>query len=197
MERGTTGGVTSPILRDFPDAFESERLLIRAPRPGDGAVVHEAIQESLSELLPWMPWAHEPQSVDASEAHARQAHADFLARRDLPLFLFRRDDGTFVGGSGLHGFDWSVPSFAIGYWVRTSMVGQGFATEAAARISDFAFDELAAERVEIWCDAKNERSAAVARRAGFAFEARLQRNRRNTSGELTDSLCFVRLREHR
>jgi ribosomal-protein-serine acetyltransferase len=188
--------VTCPILRDFPDAFESERLLIRAPRPGDGAVVQEAIQESLAELLPWMPWAHGPQSVEASEAFARQAHADFLARRDLPLFLFRRDDGMFVGGSGLHDLNWSVPSLGIGYWVRTSLVGQGFATEATVRIADFAFDELAAERVEIWCDASNERSAAVARRAGFAFEARMQRNRRNTLGELSDSLCFVRLREH-
>ena len=195
MDRGTRGGRTSPILRDFPDAFESERLLIRAPRPGDGAAVQEAIQESLAELLPWMPWAHEPQSVDASEAFTRLAHANFLARRDLALFLFRRDDGMFVGGSGLHDLNWSVPSFGIGYWVRTSLVGQGFATEAAGRIADFAFDELSAERVEIWCDAANERSAAVARRAGFALEARVQRNRRTTSGELADSFCFVRLRE--
>lgn len=190
-------GKTSPILRDFRDEFESERLLIRAPRPGDGAALQEAIEESLAELLRWMPWAHEPQSVDASEAFARQAHANFLARRDLPLFLFRRDDGKFVGGSGLHDLNWSVPSFGIGYWVRTSLVGQGFATEAAARIADFAYDELAAERVEIWCDATNDRSAAVARRAGFALEARVQRNRRNTAGELADSLCFVRLREPR
>ena len=189
--------VTSPILRDFPDAFESERLLIRSPRPGDGAAVQEAIQESLAELLPWMPWAHEPQSVDASESFARLAHANFAARRDLPLFLFRRDDGMFVGGSGLHDLNWSVPSFGIGYWVRTSLAGQGFATEATVRIAEFAFDELAAVRVEIWCDAANERSAAVAQRAGFGFEARMQRNRRNTTGELADSLCFVRLREHR
>jgi len=195
VDRESTGRLTSPILRDVRDEFESERLLIRAPRPGDGAAVHEAIQESLAELLPWMPWAHEPHSVDASEAFARLAQANFLARRDLPVFLFRRYDGMFVGGSGLHDLNWSVPSFGIGYWVRTSLVGQGFATEAAARIAHFAFEELAAERVEIWCDAANERSAAVARRAGFALEARVQRNRRNTSGELADSLCFVRLRE--
>lgn len=31
-----------PILRDFPDAFESERLLIRSPRPGDGLALNEA-----------------------------------------------------------------------------------------------------------------------------------------------------------
>lgn len=181
-----------PILRDVPEAFESDRLLIRSPRPGDGPALHEAITESLDELRAWMPWASEPQSVEISEAHARHANADFLARRDLPLFLFLRDGGRFVGGSGLHRIDWSVPRFEIGYWVRTSQAGRGFASEAARRIAEVAFEHLAAERVEVWCDARNERSAAVAQRAGFAFEARLDRSRRDTAGRLSDSLCFVR-----
>jgi RimJ/RimL family protein N-acetyltransferase len=182
-----------PILREVPDAFESERLLIRAPRPGDGPAVHEAIVESLAEFRPWMAWAREPQSVDVSEAVARRARADYIARRDLMLYLFLRD-GTFVGGSGLHRIDWSVPRFEIGYWVRTSHTGRGYATEAARRIADVAFEDLRAERVEIWCDASNEHSAAVARRAGFAEEFRMARSRRDMSGRLSDSLCFVRLR---
>lgn len=192
--RGRTRAVTTPILRDFPDQFESERLLIRAPRPGDGADVHAAISESLAELRRWMPWAQGDQSVDDAEANVRLAHADFLARRDLRLHFYLRDGGNFVGSSGLHRIDWTVPRFEIGYWLRTRMAGHGFATEATRRIADFAFDELGAERVEIWCDARNERSAAVAMRAGFALEARLDRNSRNTDGELSDSLCFVRLR---
>jgi len=141
-----------------------------------------------------MPWAHEHQSVEHSEAYARHAQADFLARRDLPLQLYLRDDGTFVGGSGLHRIDWAVPRFEIGYWVRTSMAGSGFATEATRRIAQFAFQDLDAERVEIWCDARNERSAAVATRAGFALEARLNHNRIGADGKLSDSLCFVRLK---
>ena len=183
-----------PILRDIADHFESERLLIRAPRPGDGPAVHEAVVESLDELRPWMPWAHEHQSAEHSEAYARQAQADFLARRDLPLLLYLRDGGTFVGGSGLHRIDWAVPRFEIGYWVRTSLAGKGFATEATRRIARFAFEDLGAQRVEIWCDARNERSASVATRAGFTFEARLNRNRIGADGQLSDSLCFVRLR---
>jgi ribosomal-protein-serine acetyltransferase len=186
--------MTSPILLDFPDSFESERLLIRGPLPGDGAQVHAAIAESLDELRPWMPWAHLEQPVDDVEANVRQAHADFVARRDLRLHLYLRDGGDFVGSSGLHRIDWTVPRFEIGYWVRTSMAGRGFATEATRRIADFAFHDLGAERVEIWCDAGNERSAAVARRAGFTFEARLARRRRDTAGAVTDSLCFARLR---
>ena len=78
--------------------------------------------------------------------------------------------------------------------MRTSLTGQGYATEATQRIADFAFEVLNAERVEIWCDARNERSASVARRASFDLEATVRRNRRNTAGELADSLCLVRLR---
>jgi RimJ/RimL family protein N-acetyltransferase len=185
---------TAPILLDFPDSFESERLLIRAPRPGDGRAIHEAIVESLDELRPWMPWAHAEQSIETSEAYAREAHAAFAARRNLPLNLYLRDGGTYVGGSGMHDIDWAVPRFEIGYWVRSSLTGRGLATEATRRIAQFAFDDLGARRVEIWCDARNERSAAVARRAGFTFEARLERNRIGADGVLSDSLCFVRLR---
>lgn len=185
---------TPPILRDFPDEFTSERLLIRAPRAGDGAAVHEGITESLDELRPWMPWAQGEQTVETAEAYVREAQAAFVARRHLPLNLYLREGGTYVGGSGLHDIDWAVPRFEIGYWIRTSMTGRGLATEATVRIAEFAFDELGAERVEIWCDARNERSAAVAQRAGFAFETRLARSRRAVDGTLEDSLCFVRLR---
>ena len=87
-----------------------------------------------------------------------------------------------------------VPRFEIGYWIRTGMTGRGLATEATRRIADFAFAELGAERVEIWCDALNERSAAVAQRAGFELEARLVHNRLGPDGQLSDSLCFARLR---
>ena len=187
--------MTSPLLLHVPDSFESERLLIRAPQPGDGAEVHAAITESLAELRPWMPWAHPEQSVDDVEANVRHAAADFIARRDLRLHLYLRDGGGFIGASGLHRIDWDVPRFEIGYWVRSSMTGQGFATEATMRIAEMAFAELAAERVEIWCDGRNERSAAVAQRAGFAYEARLNRNRIGADGVLSDSLCFVRLRD--
>ena len=184
----------SPILRDFPDAFESERLLIRAPRAGDGPALHEAVLESLDELRPWMPWADEHRTVEISEAYVRHASADFMARRDLPLLVFRREDGRFIGASGLHRIDWEVPRVEIGYWVRTSETGRGYAAEFVRRIGEFAFDTLGAERVEIWCDARNERSAGVAARAGFELESRMVRARRDVAGRLSDSLCFVRLR---
>jgi RimJ/RimL family protein N-acetyltransferase len=184
----------SAAIHDIPEQLESERLLIRAPRSGDGAAVHAAIVESQEELRPWMLWAADDQTTEEVEANVLAARADFRARRDLRLHVYLLEDGSFVGSSGLHRIDWTVPRFEIGYWVRTSQTGRGFATEATRRIARFAFDDLHAERVEIWCAAENQRSASVATRAGFMLEARLVRHRRTASGELDDSLCFVRLR---
>lgn len=187
-------GHPNPILLDFPDHFETERLLIRAPRPGDGMVVNAAILESLDHLRPWMPWVHPAPTAADTEAHSRRMAARFILREDLALYLFRRSDGLFVGGSGMHRINWSLPSFEIGYWVRASLEGQGYITEAVVGITRFAFDTLQAQRIEIRCDARNTRSAAVARRAGYTLEGRLRRDEWATDGTLRDTLVFSRLR---
>lgn len=181
-----------PLFPNFTDHFETERLLLRAPRSGDGAVVNAAIHESFEQLHHWMEWARRIPSIAESETHSREAAARFRAREELPLWLFRKSDGMFVGGSGLHSIDWSVPRFEIGYWMRTSLVGQGYMTEAVTAIARFAFENLQAARIEIRCDALNQRSAAVAERAGFRLEARLHHHRRNLTGELADTLIFAR-----
>jgi len=186
--------MTNPILLDFPDGFETDRLIIRCPQPGDGAALNAAIIESLDDLRPWMPWAQIAPSLEESEERCRRARARFLTREDLPLQLFLKD-GTFVGGSGLHRINWDVPKFEIGYWCRASQQGKGYVTEAVRGITRLAFEHLGAERVEIRCDARHEKSRRVAERAGFALEACLRREARDHHGDLRDTLIFALLRE--
>ncbi len=183
-----------PILLDIPELFESERLTIRAPRWGDGPAVNEAIAESLAELRPWMPWAQEAPTVDATEANVRAARLHFLERTDLRLQLVHTASGRFVGGSGLHRIDWAVRKFEIGYWIRTSEAGRGYASEAVAAITAYAARELAAERVEIRCDSRNERSRRVAERNGFTLEGTLRSERVDVSGAPCDALVFAKVR---
>ena len=182
------------ILRDFPESFETERLTVRAPQHGDGAALNAALRDSWAELSRWMPWATgDPPTVDESEKRMRQARAKFLLREDLWLLLFLKETDTMVGSSGLHRIDWKVPKMEIGYWVRTPYAGRGYITEAVEGIATFAFQRLGARRLEIRMDARNERSAAVARRAGFELEATLRNEaRHHQTGELRNTLVFVR-----
>jgi RimJ/RimL family protein N-acetyltransferase len=178
-----------------PEQFETERLIIRAPQPGDGRAVNDAIRESIAELRPWMPWAKVIPSVAESETYVRESVLNFRNRDELPLLLFRKSDGLYLGGSGLHNIAWNVPRFEIGYWLRTSVQGHGYMTEAVNGITALAFGTLGAVRVEIRCDARNQRSAAVAQRAGFTLEARLRCDSRDNDDHLRDTLIFARLRD--
>ena len=182
-----------PLLLDFPDTFETERLTIRAPRAGDGTEVNAAVLESLTELRPWMPWARTAPTLKESEANIRGAVAKFLSREDLRLLLFIKKTGTLVGSSGLHRIDWSVPRFEIGYWARTSYAGRGYMTEAVTGITTFARDHLGARRVEIRMDARNERSWRVAERAGFTLEGVIRHERRALDGTLADGRIYAKI----
>ncbi len=179
-----------PTTRDFPEVFETERLLIRSPMPGDGPELHAAVRESMEELLPWMPWPAEHGTVEDSEASARGAWARFVEGTELRMHLWLKGTGTLVGSSGLHRIDWEVPKFEIGYWCRTGMTGRGYVTEAVRGIAAFAFDVLGAQRVEIRCDPLNRPSARVAGLAGFSLEGELRNDAGGTDGALRNTLVF-------
>jgi RimJ/RimL family protein N-acetyltransferase len=187
----------SSILKDFPDRFETERLRSRCPLPGDGPELFAAIRESHDELKPWMPWVESHKTTDNSEESARRGWVEFLERSDLRMHLFLKDSGTLVGSSGLHRIDWSVPKFEIGYWCRTRFAGQGYITEAVRGISDFAFDVLDANRLEIRCDSLNHRSVKVAKRAGFHLEGELRNAEVGPDGSLRNILVFSMIPEER
>lgn len=186
--------MAKPILKDFPDSFETERLTIRAPRPGDGKYVNEAILESLDELRPWMAWARTAPTLEESEFRNRNAWVKWHAREDLPVYLFLKGTDTFVGGSGLHRMNWDVPKFEIGYWCRTKFQGQGYITEAVVGLTDFAFEVLGARRVEIRTDEKNVNSWKIPERLGFKLEGTLINDALNPAGQLRDTRIYAKTR---
>ncbi|MCF6410672.1 hypothetical protein [Pseudalkalibacillus salsuginis] len=69
----------NPILLDIPEQFETERLLLRAPQNGDGAMVNEAIRESYEFLHEWMKWANHIPETEETEANARTSSEFFIA----------------------------------------------------------------------------------------------------------------------
>jgi RimJ/RimL family protein N-acetyltransferase len=74
-----------------------------------------------------------------------------------------------LGAIGLH--RGAAPTtMEIGFWLCRSVEGRGIVTEATRTLTNLALTRLGAARVEIRCDARNERSAAVARRLGYDLE---------------------------
>ncbi|WP_068774274.1 GNAT family N-acetyltransferase [Paenibacillus sp. FJAT-26967] len=185
----------NPIMIDFPDHFVTERLLIRLPMPGDGKAVYEAVIASQDELKLWLPFAQHEQTEEDKEVNVREAHLNFLKREDLRFLIFLKDTHEFVGSSGLHNPNWSVPKFEIGYWLDSRYTGQGYMSEAVKGITDFAFRELKAHRLEIRCDLLNIKSRAIPERLGFELEGILKNEDRSVDGtQLRDTCIYAMIR---
>lgn len=182
-----------PILIDVPVPIITPRLMLRPPHAGDGKFLHEAKQDSLTELVEWMPWAKEDASEQDSEILARNKHIDYLKREDLMLFAFDRVRPDYIiAGTGLHRFDWKKRIFEIGYWVRTPDTGKGYATEITNALVRYAFGALDANKVVIGHAEGNLKSQSIINKLGFEKEGVMKRDELLPSGEIVDSHLYAR-----
>lgn len=176
----------------FPEQLESAHLLIRVPRPGDGAAFNEAVLSSLTELSPWLGWVTPAPTLEDSERNCRRGHARWLLNEDMMVFFFEKATGTLLGGSGLHEPDWKARTFEVGYWSRTGCNGRGLMTEGVRSLADLALIQLGANRVFLTCDDENTRSWKLAERAGFIHEGTMLNERLNLLGRLRNTRIYAR-----
>ena len=161
----------------------TERLVIRCWEPADAPLLKEAIDSSLDHLRPWMPWTRdEPQSTESKVRLLRHFRGAFDLDQDYVYGILSRDERLVLGGTGLH-TRVGPRALEIGYWIRSSHLHQGLATEAAAALTRTAFQVNEVHRVEIYCDQRNVRSAAIPRKLGYVHEA----TRRGRPGGVNDT----------
>lgn len=155
--------------------IQTPRLIVRCWEPADAPALMEAKNTSREHLLPWMPWAlEEPTDLAANLALIRGWRAQFDTDQDYVYGVFDRADSRVLGGAGLHARI-GKRAREIGYWMRADAINRGYATETAAALTRIGFEIMGLERIEIHCDVRNVRSAAVPAKLGFVHEANLRR----------------------
>ena len=127
----------------------------------DAPALHEAITSSIEHLRPWMPWA-------AFEPLTLEQRTEWIASGTDSIGVFV-DDGTCVGGTGLHDRLGDPAGREIGYWVRDGWTGRGIATSAARHMVDLAFSIDGVTFVEIHHDKANVASRRVPEKLGFTL----------------------------
>lgn len=182
----------NPILNDMPMPIETPRLILRNVLPGDGATLHEMKAETLQQLKKWMPWAKDDNTAEDDEIVARRNHARFILREDMMMLGFEKDGGRCVVSTGLHRFDWESRTFEIGYWVRASAQGRGYASEAANALARYAFGQLNARKVTICHAGGNDASRRIIEKLGFDKEGVFRQAEILPDGEITDRHWYAR-----
>jgi len=182
-----------PLLIDIPERIETPQLLLLAPPAGEPEEMNQAIVESAAELKPWMPWADPVPTLEQTRIWRQRSLARHAAREEIYFRLYQREPRVFGGNVSLCRMDWNVPRFEIGYWIRTSLTGCGYATEATEALWAFAMHALKASRVEIHMDELNVASRRVAERAGFKLEGVLRNHARAADGRLQNMCVYSKI----
>lgn len=182
-----------PILLDFPDRFETERLLIAIYEKGDGDELYHLFQANYDYLQEELREAHTVKSIDDAEAFVRDKKVEWLSRKRFVPKIVEKSTGKMIGQFWIEP-RWDRMIFEIGYFIGEASQGKGYITEAVNKAIEFLFTELEANRLEIHTKASNLKSIAVAERCGFTKEAHLRERGRTNQGDVVDMLIFGLLR---
>ncbi len=109
------------------------------------------------------------------------------------LAVDRVGDGKFIGWCSLHRWSPDFHSASLGYCYEDAAWGQGYATEAARALLQWAFDALDLNRVQAETDTRNLASARVLEKLGFVREGTLREDC-IVNGEFSDSWVYGLIR---
>lgn len=149
-------------------------LTIGQVMPHEARELFALVESERPRLEPWFDWTFATRDLAATHGFISGSLARFSqgAGTDATIRL----DGTLLGNCGIFPADRdaSTGNWEIGYWLRASAVGHGYATRVTAALIDRAFECLAGHRVILRIAPDNAPSRAVAERLGFTHEGTMR-----------------------
>jgi len=152
------------------------RLELRPFRRRDTDSLIEAIQDSIEDLERWLPWAHRRYGRSDAIRFIRDSASAWVEGRahDFAIRDLDRPE-AHIGNISIWPTSRRERSGEVGYWIRSSATGAGFATEAAASVVALGFEEMGLHRITLRIAVGNDASERVAHKLGFVQEGLLRK----------------------
>lgn len=184
------------VTADTGPAIHGEGVHLRTPQMGDFPAWVALREESRAFLTPWEPtWPLDDLSRSAFRRRIRRYLQDIREDAAYPFFVFRDDDGAFLGGVTLSNIRRGVTqSASLGYWIGAAHARQGYMTTAVCALIPFVFDQLRLHRLEAACLPSNTASIRLLEKVGFTREGFARRYLR-INGLWQDHLLYAMLSE--
>ena len=152
----------------MPTTLTTGRLLLRHWRDDDRAPF--AAMNADPRVMEHFP---APLSRLESDALIDEFEARFDPRGFGLWALERRDDGTFIGFTGLAAVPWEAhftPAIEVGWRLAPEAWGHGYATEAAREAVRFGFEDAELDEIVSFTVPANVRSRAVMERLAMTHD---------------------------
>ncbi len=143
--------------------LETERLVLRAPRPEDAEnIVMLANERRIAENTARIPHPYTLPDAEAFLAAANRSDRE-------TTFVIALSEGTLIGACGLEGPGTASLMPELGCWLGVPYWGRGFATEAVRALIDHAFTDLEPEALQAGARVTNPASRRVLEKCGFQW----------------------------
>jgi [ribosomal protein S5]-alanine N-acetyltransferase len=172
-----------------PEIFRTKSLVLRRPKDSDAAAIYEYASDP--EVTRYMVWRTATELRETVEVLATRAPA-WESGEEFVWVLTIQPEDRVIGAIACRVEDAAAD---IGYVLNRHFWGQGYATEAAQAVVDWAMSLPGINRVWATCDVDNLASARVLEKVGLALEETQQQSlvRPNISEEPRDALVFAKL----
>jgi RimJ/RimL family protein N-acetyltransferase len=174
--------------RPDPVRLDAPPLVLRPWRDDDAPALHEAVQESLATVGQWLQWCRADYDREAARERIALCRQGWDAGEQYAFAIFDAA-GRLIGGVGLNQLDERNLRANLGYWLRASATGRGYAAHAARAIASFGFEKLALRRIEIVAATGNLASQRCAERIGARREG-IARSRVLMHGQSADAVVY-------
>lgn len=151
---------------DFP-LIDTPRLVLRRYEPADAPRVQ--LLAGAKEVADTTLLIPHPYPLGAAEQWIATHTAAWQTHRALSLAITLKPTGELIGAIGLT-FAEEHHRAELGYWIGVPYWRHGFATEAAAALTDYGFRVLGLNRVQAHHFARNTASGRVLLKVGLRRE---------------------------
>jgi RimJ/RimL family protein N-acetyltransferase len=147
--------------------LKTERLLLRPVQFGDTTVLMNIFGD-----VEVMRFGDGVQAKEWVEGWIQTCLESYAVHGFGLYAVVEQSSGEVIGYCGLYYFPDvnGKPEVEIGYRLRRSAWGQGYASEAARAVRDFAFESLNLKRLIAIIDPGNAASIRVAEKVGMHYE---------------------------
>jgi ribosomal-protein-serine acetyltransferase len=152
----------------------TNRLMLRPFRRRDVGTFHRAVDSSITELQPWLPWI-DGYNRGFAQRFIRESVGSWADRRAFDFTVRTQDDlDRHIGNVSVWQTSQQNSTGEVGYWIRSDETSKGYGTEAAAAVVKIGFEELGFHKVVLRIAVGNIGSERIATKIGFTLEGILR-----------------------
>lgn len=174
--------------------LESPRLVLRAATLDDvDAIARLAGRKEIADTTATIP---HPYTKEHARHFVENQGALLTSGKAMVFVVERKADRQLVGNTGIKDLDPVNNQAEMGFWIGVEHWRQGYATEAAGTLLNYAFDGLGLNRVAAHFMVRNPASGRVLEKIGMRREG-LLRERIKKWGVFEDVVTMAILRSDR